>query len=81
MLHPRGYKDAINAMAAEAEFAMHENVEGDNALLLLLSLTESNPVERAEAVTTAHVILANLSPDNIGRAGLLQSTAARAVTT
>ena len=71
MLHPRGYKDATDAMAVEAEFAMHENVEGDNAPLLSSSLTKSDPVERAEAVTATHAILANLSLDDIGGAGPL----------
>ncbi len=70
-MHLHGYKDAIDAMVAEAEFGMHENVEGDNAPSSLSSLTKSNPVERAEAVAAAHAILANLSPDNIGRAGPL----------
>jgi hypothetical protein len=81
MLHPRGYEDAIDAMVAEAEFAMHENVEGDDAPSSLSSLTKSDPVERAEAVAAAYTILANLSPDNIGGAGPLRSTVAKAVTT
>jgi hypothetical protein len=81
-LHPRGYEDAIDAMAVEAAFAMHENVKGDDALSLSSSsLTKSDPVERAEAVAAAHAILANLSPDDIGGAGPLRSTAARAVST
>jgi hypothetical protein len=80
-LHPHGYEDAINALAAEAEFGMQENVEGDDAPSLLSSLTKSDPVERVEAIAAAHVILANLSPDDIGRARPLRSTAARAVTT
>jgi hypothetical protein len=66
-------------MAAEAAFAMHENVEGDDAPSSSSSLTKSDPVERAEAVAAAHAILANLSPDDIGGAGPLRSTAARAV--
>jgi hypothetical protein len=80
-LHLRGYEDAIDAMAVEAAFVMHKNVEGDDTPLSLLLLTKSNPVKRAEAIAAAHVILANLSPDDIGGAGPLQSTAARAVST
>jgi hypothetical protein len=85
-LHPRGYEDAIDAMAVEAAFAMRENVERDDApssssSSSSSSLTKSDPVERAEAVAAAHAILANLSPDDIGGAGPLRLTAARAVST
>jgi hypothetical protein len=81
MLHPCGYEDTIDAMAVEAAFMMHENVEGDDAPSSSSSLMKSNLVKRAEAVAAAHTILANLSPDDIGRAGPLQSAAARAVST